>query len=399
MFSPRVARKNGKSAFKRREEIDSAPAFSYNNGMGTLSFRENKGAAVCAVGIVCNLLLCAGKIAVGLIVGSVAVTADGFNNLSDCGGGVVALVSLFIAGKPADKKHPFGHRRAEYIAAMITAFFVLFLAAELVRESAQSIMQGGAPAGGLLVYLVLGVSVAVKLGMFALYRISATKFDSDALKAAATDSLCDSAATAAVIAGTALSAVVPSADGWAGVVVSLFIVWQGIEILAEASSKLLGQAPDPSLAERIKALLLSADGILGVHDLQIYNYGKGVSFATIHAEMDARLPMLDAHTVIDEMEMKVKKETGVLLTIHLDPVDLTNREESTLRLKIWEAARELAEGLELHDLRLVPGTDKVEFDVGVPYACKRTDSELYEALFGIVKDLGDYEPIIRIERE
>ncbi len=357
------------------------------------------GAAVCIAGILCNLLLSAGKIAAGLLTGFVSVTADGFNNLSDCGSGVVALVSLSIAAKPADRRHPFGHRRAESVAALITGIFILFLALELVRASVVSILGDTASVGTMSVFLVLGISIAVKLGMFACYRIAAKKLDSDTLRAAATDSFCDSLATAAVIAGAALSPHLPAADGWAGVAVSLFIAWQGFRILKEAASKLLGQAPDPALAEQIKATLLASPSILGVHDLQIYNYGKGVSFATIHAEMDARLTMLDAHTVIDGMEIRVKQETGVLLTIHLDPVDLTNREESTLKILVSEAAHAIADGLELHDFRLIPGTNRVEFDVGVPYACKRSDEELRLALECAVKRLGDYEPLIRIERE
>ena len=136
-----------------------------------------------------------------------------------------------------------------------------------------------------------------------------------------------------------------------------------------------------------------------MHDLQIYSYGKDAVFATIHAEMDAGLTMLAAHTVIDGLEMKVKKETGVQLTVHLDPVDLTNREESSLRIKLTEAVRELADGAELHDLRLIPGTNALEFDVGVPYGCRRSDGELHETLSEIVKTFGDYDPVIRIERE
>lgn len=360
---------------------------------------KNKGAVICAVGVACNLLLCVAKIAVGLLFGYVSVTTDGFNNLSDCGSGLVALVAFYIAAKPADKEHPYGHHRAEYVAAMITGFFVLLLAVGLLREAIETLVRGGAPALSWVIHVVLGVSITVKFGMCALYHIYAKKLDSSTLKAAATDSFCDGFATLFVIIGAVVCPYLPSADGWAGIVVSLFIVWQGVKIVKEASSRLLGQAPDPALAERIRTMSLSAKGVLGVHDLQIYTYGKGVSFATIHTEMDASLTMLDAHTVIDALEAQVKKETGVILTVHIDPVDLTNREESALKLQVWEAARELAEGLELHDFRLIPNTNRVEFDVGVPYRCKRTDAELYGELIAIVKGLGDYDPIVNIERE
>ncbi len=367
--------------------------------MKPLDFREKKGTAVCILGVCLNLLLSAGKIALGAVAGLVSVIADGFNNLSDCGSGTVALVSFYISAKPADKEHPFGHRRAESVASMIAGFFVLVLAAEVLRSAIGSVIAGASPSADLVVYIVLGVSVAVKLGMFALYRIAGKRLDSDALKAAAADSLCDSVATLAVIAGAALSPVLPAADGWAGIAVSLFIAWQGLKILIETSSKLLGQAPDPALAERVKGIVLSSDSVLGAHDLQIYGYGRGASFATIHAEMDASLPMLDAHTAVDALEMQVKRETGVALTIHIDPVDLMNREESTLKLQVRERAREVAEGLEVHDFRLIPHTNRVEFDAGVPYGCRKGDGEILAALQEIVRELGDYEPVINIERK
>lgn len=354
---------------------------------------------VCLAGVFCNLLLSAGKIAVGVMAGLVSALADGLNNVSDCGSGVVALVSFFIAKKPADKLHPYGHHRAEYVASMIAGFLILCLAAEVLRSSVESVLHGNVQEGSLSVYLVLGISIAVKAGMFVFYKISAKKLGSSVLHAAAADSLCDAFASAAVIAGTLLGAVLPSADGWAGIVVTLFIAWQGIKILADASSVLLGQAPDPSLTDRIKALVLGGEGVIGVHDLQIYSYGKGVSFATIHAEMDASLTMLAAHTVIDGLEARVHEETGVTLTVHLDPVDLDNREESALKIQVCERARFLADGLEVHDFRMIPNTNKVEFDVGVPYDCKLSDEELADGLNMIVTSLGPYEAIIRIERE
>ncbi len=367
--------------------------------MRNFDLREKRGAWICAVGLCCNLLLSAGKIAAGIIFGFVSVTADGFNNLSDFGSGIVALVSFFIAAKPADREHPYGHRRAEYIASMITGLIVLFLAAELLRDSIGSIVTGSGSEISYFIYIILAVSIFVKAAMSVLYRVGAKKLDSDTLRAAATDSLCDCFATLAVIVGAVCSEVLPAADGIAGIAVSLFIIWQGVRILIEASSKLLGQAPDAALKEKIRSISLSAEGVLGVHDLQIYSYGKNVSYATIHIEMDASASMLDAHTVIDGLEMRVKRETGVSLTAHLDPVDLTDCEGSALKLKVWERARELAEGLEMHDFRLIPGTRKVEFDVGVPYDCKMTDEALLNALVGIVTSFGAYEPIVNVERE
>lgn len=379
-------------------DIDNAVRFSYNSAMKALNLSKAKGEWTCVAGILCNVLLSAAKIAVGWIFGFVSVLADGFNNLSDMGSGVVALASLRIAQKPADRQHPYGHRRAEYIASMITGLIVLLLAAELVRGSIESIVKGSDVEGtSWVVYTILAASVAVKLAMFVAYGIGAKRLDSDVLKSAEMDSLCDSLATAAVIVGAALSPIAPFADGAAGMIVSLFIVWQGIRILRDAASKLLGQAPDDSLTERIRDTALGCDKIIGIHDLQIYSYGKGVYFATLHAEMDASLPMLSAHAAVDEIENTVRRETGVVLTIHIDPVDLTNCEESSLKLKLWEEVRNITDGIELHDFRLM--ANEVEFDVCVPYSCKFSDEWLTEEILAIVKQMGDYDCTMRIERK
>ena len=360
-----------------------------------LGIREKRGAWVCFFGILANILLAAGKIFAGLFFGLISVTADGFNNFSDCLGGVAVLVSFFVAGKPADREHPYGHRRAEYIASMVSGMCVLVLAVELLRASVGAVQSGGGEVSWI-VYVVLSVSVAVKLGMFALYRIAAKKLEAGALGAAATDSLCDSAATLAVILGGALAPFVPFADGAAGILVSCFIAWQGVKILRDAGNELLGKAPDPALQEQIKRIALEA-GVLGVHDLRIYSYGKGASFATLHAEMDASLSALDAHAVADGIEQRVREETGVCLTVHPDPVDLSAPEEE-LRQQVWETVRGLTEGIALHDLRRT-GEGRVEFDVTVPYRCTIAEEELRAAIVSAVKQRLGVEADVRIARE
>ena len=359
----------------------------------------HRGVLTSAVGIVCNLLLSAAKITVGLLFGLVSVIADGFNNLSDCGSSVVSLVSFYISEKPADREHPYGHRRAEYIAAMVTGFFVLFLAVELVRESIGKIIENVTPDGSWIVYLVLGISVAVKAGMFFYYRIMARGLSSDALKAAATDSLCDALATSAVIVGIVILQFTGfPADGWAGILVALFIAWQGVKILLEASSKLLGQAPDIELITKIKETILAQSGVLGLHDLRVYSYGKGVSFATVHIEMDAAMPAIEAHEIIDGIEQEIKETLNVSLTAHLDPIDLQDKEARELERSVRETAQKLS--FEIHDFRLVRGaTDKVIFDVGVPYSCKMGDEEVRTKLEELVKGFGEYKTVITVERE
>ena len=361
----------------------------------------NRGTLTSVIGIVCNVLLAASKITVGLLFGLVSVIADGFNNLGDCGSSAVTLVAFRISAKPADKEHPYGHHRAEYIAALVTGFFVLFFAVELVRESIEKIISSVLPETSWIVYLVLAISVLVKAGMFVFYRIVGKKLNSDSLKAAATDSLCDCIATTAVIVGVlVLQFTGFPADGWAGIIVALFILWQGVKIVKDASSKLLGQAPDADLLGKIKATICAKDGIIGVHDLRVYSYGKDMIFSTVHVEMDANLPSLEAHAILDEIEHEVKDTLGVLLTAHFDPVDLQDNQALDLEVKVRKAIESVVDEIELHDFRLVRGvTDKVIFDVEVPYSCKKSDNELRQSLEDAVRGIVDCATLITIERK
>lgn len=361
---------------------------------------KRRGIATAATGIACNVMLAAVKIAVGFTAGMISVVADGFNNLGDCGSGIVSLISVSVAAKPADKVHPYGHRRAEYIAAMITGFLVLVVAAELLNGSVVGIVDGALNATGWVVYTVLGVSVAVKAAMFVFYRVAARRIGSDSLKAAATDSLCDCISTAAVIVGAVLSEFGIAADGWAGVAVSLFVGWQGINIVRDAGSKLLGQAPDERQVNRIKALIWSGEGVLGLHDLHIFCYGNGVAYATVHVEMDADLTSSQAHAVIDEIEHRVLAEEGVELTAHLDPVDTRDEQAILLEKTLRNALDGIVDGLEIHDFRLIRGAvDKMVFDAGIPFDCKLSDADVEHAILAAVRKIGDYEAAVTVERE
>ena len=374
----------------------------YNSNMERHNNKHISAEALAsAVGMVCNFLLAAAKIFAGAVTGLLSVLADGVNNLSDCGSSAVALISLRVANKPADKEHPYGHRRAEYIASMCIAFLVLVLAVELARESLEKLLAGTQDAAVWWVYILLGASVLVKAGMFFGYRIVAKRTDCDPLRAAATDSACDCIATLAVLAGALVTQSAPaSADGWAGILVALFIGWQGVKLLLEAGSKLLGQAPDAALVERLRAILLAGEGILGIHDLRVYGYGKGVMFATAHAEMDARLPALTSHAVLDGLEKRVQEETGVVMTLHLDPVVVGDEEAKELEGRLRAAVEGTVEGMNIHDFRLVRGTTKkAVFEVGIPFDCPVRDEQVLDDVCRAVRLLGDYEPVVTVERE
>lgn len=365
-----------------------------------LNKRYRGGISVAAAGIFCNVLLSAAKIAVGVIFATVSVVADGFNNLSDCAGGIVALVSLFIAFKPADAKHPYGHRRAEYIASMIMGMLVMLVSVELARESVGKIISGESAQTSDVIYGVLAASVFIKAAMFAVYRVIAKRNDSDALKAAAVDSLCDCVATLAVIAGAIMGQFGLRADGWVGVIVALFIFAQGAKILADASSKLLGQAPDKQTEQRVCETIKRADYVLGVHDLHIYTYGSGMSFATVHVQMDANVPSIEAHAILDRLEREILLVENIHLTTHLDPVVLDDAEAVELQKRIEQAISDISEGICMHDFRLVHGdVDKIIFDISAPYSCKLSDADIAEKAEQAVCALGNYLPSVTVDRE
>lgn len=365
------------------------------------SDRLRAGMLASVVGIALNFMLAAAKIAAGIYTGLISVVADGFNNLGDCGSSAVTLISFRISGKPADKEHPYGHRRAEYIAAMLTGFIVLSMSVELLRESVGVIVSGSAALPESWVLWTLAASVAVKAVMAVFYGLTARKIQSDALRAASLDSACDCLATSTVIAGLLLFKYLNvSADGWVGICVALFILWQGIAILKDAGSKLLGQAPDPRMIAGIRALLLSGEGVLGIHDLKVYGYGGGVYFGVVHIEMDSSLPALCSHAAIDALERRVAAEFNVNLTAHLDPVDLADEETIKTGELVRGAISRLNAGFRLHDFRIVRGEKtKLVFDVVAPFSCKLSDGQIKSAVIESVKEIGDYDISLRIERE
>lgn len=375
----------------------------YNNSMDknhSASARTKQGSKAGLVGIIVNFCLACAKITIGALFGLISVIADGFNNLSDCGSGAVTLVSFRIAAKPADKEHPYGHRRAEYVASMAISFLVLLLAFELLRESVTKVVSGELSAGGLAVYLVLGISIAVKGGLFFYFRFAGKKVQSDALKAMSVDSACDCVATSAVLVGVIISrfAGVP-ADGWTGILVALFIVWEGISIFREAGSKLLGQAPDESLMGKIKTIVLDGEGVFGFHDLQVFGFGPGKYFASVHIEMDASVSVLLSHERIDAIERKVEEETGVLLTVHLDPVVTDDKEAAALKARVMQAVCAVDGSFSVHDFRLIRGEPlpKVVFEVSIPYSCPKSEWEAEREIVRVVRLLGA-DPIVRVER-
>lgn len=377
---------------------DNGMGNGYNSGMG--EERTRRGMIVSSVGIFLNFILALAKMVAGGVLGLVSVVADGANNLSDCGSGVISLVSFRVSEKPADREHPYGHQRAEYVASMLIGFFVLLVAVELLRESVEKCIAMTGSESAWWMYLILGISIAVKGGMAIFYSVGAKRLNSDALKASAADSACDCLATGAVMVGALISQWAGVAlDGYVGIAVALFIVWEGVKLLRDAGSKLLGRAPDPELIKKIRAAILEGEGVLGVHDLRVYRYGPRKFFATAHIETDASLPSAQTHHWIDAVERRVGEEFGVELTAHCDPVDLDDEEATEIESKIRAAVTGMYPDMDLHDFRYLRSCMKVAFEVGVPYDCKAKDQQIAEDVRTCVKLLCGLDAAVYVERE
>lgn len=327
-------------------------------------------------GLAANLLLFVGKLLAGLLSGSLGIMGDAFNNLSDAGSSIVTLVGVKLSAAPPDKEHPFGHGRIEYISAMMVALLILLAGFELLTSSIDKILHPAAVEFHSLSLIILGVSILVKLWMALFYRHIGRRIDSTTLKAAATDSRNDVAGTLVVLA----SAVVEwqtgwQIDGWVGMAMALFVMWSGFSVVRETISPLLGQAPDPSFVRKIKELVLSYEGIIGVHDLMIHNYGPGRCIISLHAEVPCREDLLQSHDLIDRVEREIHHRFGAIACIHMDPVDTENEEVDNLRALTETIIQDVDPAFTLHDFRVVFGETHTNliFDLVVPFSYKNRE--------------------------
>ena len=355
------------------------------------------------VGIVVNLLLFAGKFVAGTLSGSIAISADAFNNLSDAGSSIVSLVSFRIAAKPADRDHPFGHARIEYIASMIVSFLVLLVGFEIVSDSVKKIVSRESTlVFSVLSIVILSVSILAKLWLALFnYRLG-KKIGSDVMRATAVDSLSDTLSTSAVLAATLIFRFTGlDIDAWVGLAVALFIFWAGIRILRETQNSLLGEAPVKEVTDAIDAIVSGYPAILGIHDLMIHSYGPGHSFASFHAEVDGADDVYESHDVIDEVERRIRDELSIVCTIHMDPINTDDALTTSLREETAELVREIDPGITIHDFRIVPGVTHTNliFDVAVPFEVKMTVSEIKDAVSRKVRERHEnYYAVVTVDR-
>ena len=341
--------------------------------------RRAYGTMCSLYGIFLNLLLFAGKYIAGLISGSVAITADAFNNLSDAGSSIITLLGFAIAGKKPDPDHPFGHGRAEYLAGLVLSGVIILMGFELVKSSFEKILHPEPISSGLLPAVILVCSILVKFYMCLYNRSVGKKINSAAMQATATDSLSDSIATTVVLLSMGISYFFHvNIDGYAGLLVAVFIIYAGFNAAKDTVSPLLGQAPDPEFVQQVADIVTAHPEVVGIHDLAVHDYGPGRVMVSLHAEVSGDGNIFDLHDAIDTAETELKEQLGCIATIHMDPIEADNTEVSQMRAAVAEKLKELDDVISIHDFRMVPGPTHTNliFDAVVPADYKKSDKEL-----------------------
>ena len=352
------------------------------------------------VGIGLNLLLFAGKLFAGAVSGSVAITADAFNNLSDAGSSVVTLLGFRLAGKKPDPHHPFGHGRLEYVSGLIVAGLILLMGVELAKTSVEKILHPSAVDFSVAALVILAASICVKLYMCLYNRRVGKRIHSAAMEATAADSLSDTAATAAVLLAMCIARWTSlDIDGWVGLVVAGFILFSGVKSARETISPLLGQPPEKEFVDRIESIVLSHPAILGLHDLVVHDYGPGRVMVSLHAEVPAHGDLLELHDIVDNIEMDLSRQLNCQAVIHMDPV-VNDGRTTALREQVAYLAQQLDPCLTIHDLRITAGPHhtNVLFDVMVPYGFRLTDHQVVSQLRKDVEALSPkYFAVIQVD--
>ena len=372
-----------------------------NENPEDLSVRKRLGMLSGLVGIFGNLLLFSGKFFAGVITSSIAISADAFNNLSDAISSLVTLICFKASNNPADKDHPFGYGRIEYISGLIVSIAIIFMGIEFTKSSIEKIFNPEPVSIQLLPALILIFSLFIKI-LLGVFNTKIGKIiNSTALKAATFDSLGDAAVTVTILFGMAITYFTGiSVDAYSGILVSLFIIFTGVGLIKETLSPLIGQSPDPEFVKEITDLVLSSPNIIGIHELTVHNYGPGKSMISMHAEMPAEKNIIELHEEIDLMEKKLKEKFGCSAIIHMDPIVTSDVNVQLIREKISSLVKMIHENAKVYDLRIVPG-DKVNliFHVSVPYDMPKTDEEIKSSLSLGIKTLDEnYESQIEVDR-
>lgn len=367
--------------------------------------RERHGTFASIVGIIVNILLATGKLVVGLVVGSIAILADAVNNFSDAGASIVSFVSFKIAAKPADRDHPFGHARIEYVCSMIVSFLILLVGFELMAESFGGFFSTDEKTIdiGPATYIILSFSVLLKLWLSIFYKKVGKRIDSSVLYASSADSISDCISTLAVL----VSGIIISLTDWAfidsivGLAVSIMIIIAGLKILIETKDSLLGEKPHDEIIESINETVAKYDEVVGIHDMLVHNYGPNHFIASFHAEVDGSKDIYMLHDTIDNIEREINESLGILCTIHMDPIVTDDEEVTRLRNLTQGIVEELYAGASIHDFRTVIGHTHTNliFDIALPYEINENINSVIE---NVSLKIKEYDPtyfcVITIDR-
>ena len=368
------------------------------------SVRQAYGVLSGAVGIGLNILLFFGKWLAGTISGSIAITADAFNNLSDAGSSIITLIGFRLSGQEPDPEHPFGHGRMEYISGLLVSVAILVMGFELIWSSIGKLRSPEPIESSALVFGILIASILVKLYMFFYNHSLSKKIESAAMKATSVDSLSDTVATTLVLIATLISKYTGLLlDGWFGILVGLFILYTGGSTLKETIDLLLGQPPKQEFIDEVKKIVLGHSMVHGVHDLIVHDYGPGRVMISLHAEVDVNGDIQDIHEQIDHIEHELQEKLHCSATIHMDPIVTDDKEVLAMKAKVEEMVHFLDESFSMHDFRMVKGSTRTNliFDVEVPRKTSYTDNEIVNWLKERIHELpgSKYFAVIQIDHE
>ena len=366
------------------------------DNLNSPSVRRAYGTLASIVGIILNMTIAMGKIVIGFLFGAISLQADGINNLSDAGSQIISFISFKIASKPADRDHPFGHARIEYVASMIVSFFVLTIGWNLLTSSVKKIFNPEAVTKepSIIVIIVLAISILVKLWLCLFNKRLANKIHSTVMKATSADSLSDAIATFAVlISMLVLKFTGIDTDGVMGAIVAIVILIAGIKILNETKNSILGEKADPEIVANIKEIVSEFPDALGIHDMVVHNYGPGITIVSLHIEVDGEKNIFDTHDMIDNIEKALNQKLNIQATIHMDPI-VTNDEEVSSMLAVTRSLiKEIDERLDIHDFRFVRGNTHTNliFDISVPFDVKYTDGQIRDL---VQFKVSEYNPAL-----
>ena len=367
------------------------------------SIRKAYGMLTGIVGIALNIVLFLGKYIVGIISGSVSITADAINNLSDAGSSFMTLLGFHFAGKKPDPEHPFGHGRIEYIAGLGVSALIVVMGVELLQTSFEKIRHPQDMELKPITIIVLVASILVKVYMSVYNRSIGKKIDSSTMKATATDSLSDCISTTVVLISMLVYQLWHvNLDGWSGIIVAVFILIAGVSSARDTLSPLLGEAPDEEFVHEIEESVLAHPMVAGIHDMIVHDYGPGRRMVSLHAEVPGNLDIYKIHDEIDIIEQELKEKFYCEVVIHMDPIATDDEKVMGLRKQVEELVKEYDDSLSIHDFRMVDGPTHTNliFDVVVPQGYAKSDEEVSREIFErILKKWGNYYAVIKMEKK